>query len=110
MGKAGKPEDKKPLSEGENKIRENEDDQNPDKVNNRKIWKEGDSCVTQWKEDKCWYKSIIRKIESKNKVLVEFYEYGNSDYTSMTLMRPFDTPIGKDGQLVEMKPTSSVNR
>ena len=65
---------------------------------NESVWKVDDECVAQWEKDKCWYKSKIVRIDSNENVLVEFTEYGNSDYTTLAKLKPFNTDI-VNGQL-----------
>ena len=66
------------------------------------FWKESDACVAQWKEDDLWYRSVVTKIESNDKVLVTFTDYGNSEYTSSEALKPADTKIHEDGTIEQV--------
>lgn len=74
-----------------------------------KQWKVNDKCVAQWVEDGCWYRSVIEKIESPDKVLVKFIDYGNSDYTLLSNVQPFETVIDINGQIGEKNPQTESN-
>ena len=52
-------------------------------------WSVGDLCVAMWTEDGVWYRSKILEIDG-DRVLVEFIEYGNKDYTTIGELKPKD--------------------
>ena len=62
-------------------------------------WAEGEECVARWAEDGCWYRAVVDGVEGDTAV-VTFTQYGNSDYCRLEDLRPADTELGEDGQLV----------
>ena len=62
-------------------------------------WCEGKECVARWAEDGCWYRAVVDGVEGDTAV-VTFTQYGNSDYCRLEDLRPADTELGQDGQLV----------
>merc|ERR1711874_361824 len=87
--------------DGNGKLVLNEKEAKADKPENeKKLWKEGEKCVAKWNEDECWYRAEITQIESDDKVIVKFTEYGNSDFTSLAMLKPFETKIDENGKLV----------
>ena len=64
-------------------------------------WKIGDNCTAQWNEDLCWYKANIIDIKQDGIVRVNFFEYGTLADARLNTLKPFDTKVGDNGQLID---------
>jgi len=54
----------------------------------RRRWKAGDLCEGQFSEDNQWYKARIDKVLGGGRYLVTYFEYGNSEESEDTYLRP----------------------
>lgn len=54
-------------------------------------WKPGDSCVAQWSEDGNWYEAEIEEVTESGDCTVTFCEYGNTDVTKVSMLKPLES-------------------
>ena len=86
------------LLKGPSRKRDQETVTNEENVDD---WKIGDNCTAQWNEDLCWYKANIIDIKQDGIVRVNFFEYGTLADARLNTLKPFDTKVGDNGQLID---------
>ncbi|XP_014663729.1 PREDICTED: survival of motor neuron-related-splicing factor 30-like [Priapulus caudatus] len=58
-------------------------------------WRPGDQCIAQWSHDGGWYEAEVDEITESGDCTVTFAEYGNTDLTKVTLLRPSEAAHGQ---------------
>ncbi|XP_060574335.1 survival of motor neuron-related-splicing factor 30-like [Ruditapes philippinarum] len=60
-----------------------------------KHWQPGEKCLAIWSEDKNYYEATVDEILEDGSCTVTFDEYGNTDVTEVSLLKPLETESGK---------------
>jgi len=77
-------------------------------ITGQRKWNVGDLCVALWEEDQVWYNSKIVQIDGE-KVLVQFIEFGNEDYTNVSQLKPPGSLENKDSSQSEDTKLEALN-
>lgn len=78
-----------------------------------KHWQPGDKCLALYSEDKNFYEATIDEILEDGSCTVTFDEYGNTDVTEVSLLKPLEVESGKkkgEGPSDAKKPLSKKDK
>ncbi|XP_052765194.1 survival of motor neuron-related-splicing factor 30-like [Mya arenaria] len=60
-----------------------------------KHWLPGDRCLAMWSKDKNFYEATVDEVLEDGSCTVTFDEYGNTDLTEVSLLKPADNESAK---------------
>ncbi|XP_052249528.1 survival of motor neuron-related-splicing factor 30-like [Dreissena polymorpha] len=58
-------------------------------------WQPGDKCLAIWSEDKGYYEATVEEVLEDGACTVTFEEYGNTEVTEVSLLKPLEVDTGK---------------